>query len=64
MTTNKPSLGRHRRTCSVCRHMKCAEIETDFIAWRSPAAIAKEYELSDRSSKGLHHVDHERDRGR
>jgi hypothetical protein len=44
--------------------MKCAEIETDFIAWRSPAAIAKEYELSDRSSKGLHHVDHERDRGR
>jgi hypothetical protein len=34
----------------VCRHMNCAEIETDFIAWRSPAAIAKEYELSDRSS--------------
>jgi hypothetical protein len=34
----------------VCRHMKCAEIETDFVTWRSPAAIAKEYELSDRSS--------------
>jgi hypothetical protein len=30
--------------------MKCAEIETDFIAWSSPAAIAKEYGLSDRSS--------------
>jgi hypothetical protein len=50
MTTKKPSLGRHRRTCSVCRHLKCAEIEADFVTWRSPAAIAKEYELSDRSS--------------
>jgi len=30
--------------------MKCAEIETDFIGWRSPAEIAKEYRLSDRSS--------------
>ena len=30
--------------------MKCAEIEADFVTWRSPAAIAKEYELSDRSS--------------
>jgi hypothetical protein len=50
MKTKKPSLGRHRRTCSVCRHSKCAEIETDFITWRSPAAIAKEYRLSDRSS--------------
>jgi hypothetical protein len=35
----KPTLGRHKRTCSVCRHTKCEEIETDFIAWRSPAAI-------------------------
>ena len=50
MTTKKPNLGRHKRTCLVCRHMKCAEIETDFIAWSSPAAIAKEYGLSDRSS--------------
>ena len=50
MSTKKPSLGRHRRTCSVCRHVKCAEIETDFIAWRSPAAITEEYGLSDRSS--------------
>ena len=34
----------------MCRHIKCAEIESDFVTWRSPAAIAKEYELSDRSS--------------
>ncbi len=50
MNTKKPSLGRHKRTCSVCRHTKCAEIEADFIGWRSPAEIAKEYRLSDRSS--------------
>jgi len=54
MNTKKPSLGRHRRTCSVCRHIKCAEIETDFIAWRSPAAITEEYGLSDRSSTYRH----------
>jgi hypothetical protein len=50
MNNNKPSLGRHRRTCSVCHHTKCAEIESGFIAWRSPAAITEEYSLSDRSS--------------
>ena len=50
MSTKKPSLGRHTRTRSACRHMKCVGIETDFIAWRSPASIAEEYALSDRSS--------------
>jgi hypothetical protein len=48
------SLGRHKRTCSICRHSKCKEIESDFITWRSPAAIAKEYRLSDRSSVYRH----------
>jgi hypothetical protein len=52
--TEKPSLGRHKRTCSICRHSKCAEIETDFITWGSPAAIVKEYRLSDRSSVYRH----------
>lgn len=46
----QPNLGRHKRNCSVCRHPKQAEIEADFISWRSPAAIAKEYNLADRSS--------------
>jgi hypothetical protein len=50
MSAEKPSLGRHRRTCSVCRHAKCAEIEADFIEWGSPTAITAEYKLSDRSS--------------
>jgi hypothetical protein len=54
MSTKKPSLGRHRRTCSVCRHSKCPEIEADFISRRTPAAIPAEYGLSDRSSMYRH----------
>jgi hypothetical protein len=42
MNNNKPSLSRYRRTCSICGHSRCAEIETDFITWRSPPAIAKD----------------------
>jgi hypothetical protein len=52
--TKKPSLGRHKRTCSVCSHPKRAEIEADFISWRSPAAIAQEYGLADRASTYRH----------
>jgi hypothetical protein len=48
------SLGRHKRNCSVCSHPQRAEIEADFISWRSPAAIAKEYGLADRTSVYRH----------
>jgi hypothetical protein len=44
------SVGRHKRTCSVCRHEQREEIESAFIGWRSPAAIAEEYRLADRAS--------------
>jgi len=50
----KPNLGRHKRNCSVCCHPKVAEIEGDFISWRSPAAIAQEYGLADRTSVYRH----------
>jgi hypothetical protein len=50
----KASLGRHKRTCSVCAHQQRAEIEGAFIAWRSPAAIAEEYGLADRASVYRH----------
>ena len=50
----KPNLGRHKRNCSVCCHPKLAEIESDFILWRSPAAIAQEYGLADRTSVYRH----------
>ena len=48
------SLGRHRRNCSVCSHAKCAEMEADFVSWRSPGAIAQEYGLADRASVYRH----------
>jgi len=48
------SLGRHKRSCSVCRHEQRAEIESAFIGWRSPATIAEEYGLADRSSVYRH----------
>jgi hypothetical protein len=48
------SLGRHKRTCAVCRHEKREEIEVAYIGWRSPAAIAEEYGLADRASVYRH----------
>jgi hypothetical protein len=48
------SLGRHQRNCSVCAHQQREEIETAFIGWRSPAAIAEEYGLADRASVYRH----------
>jgi hypothetical protein len=47
-------LGRHRRNCSVCAHKNREEIESDFIGWRSPAAIAAEFGLADRASVYRH----------
>lgn len=54
MAEKKPSMGRHKRRCSVCAHLRCVEIESDFISWRSPAAIAEEYGLADRASVYRH----------
>ena len=48
------SLGRHKRTCSVCHHEQREEIESAFIGWRSPAAIAEDYRLADRASVYRH----------
>lgn len=48
------SLGRHKRNCSVCAHPQLEEIESAFVAWRSPAAIAEEYGVADRASVYRH----------
>jgi len=48
------SVGRHRKSCSVCAHAQREEIERDFISWRSPIAIAQEYGLADRASVYRH----------
>ena len=59
MTTKKAyseavNVGRHQRNCSVCAHARRDEIEADFIAWCSPAAIATDYGLTDRASVYRH----------
>jgi hypothetical protein len=55
---NKPakpvSLDRHRRSCTVCEHERCTEIEADFVGWKSPALIAQEYGLADRTTVYRH----------
>ena len=48
------NIGSHKRHCTVCAHEKCTEIEADFIGWKSPATIAEEYGLADRSSVYRH----------
>jgi hypothetical protein len=48
------SLGRHKRTCSICAHAKRDEIESEFVSWKSPAAIATGFGLTDRTSVYRH----------
>jgi hypothetical protein len=40
--------GRHAAECKICAHPSREEIERDFINWRSPVAIAKQYKLANR----------------
>jgi hypothetical protein len=44
------NLPRHKAQCTICAHVKCAEIETGFVSWESPASLATEYRLADRTS--------------
>lgn len=46
--------GRHDRKCCVCRHPQRAEIEQEFLHWRSPESIAKEYGIAHHSSVYRH----------
>jgi hypothetical protein len=48
------SLGRHRRTCTICAHPEQFEIEQAFVTWASPAAIAQQYGIADRASVYRH----------
>jgi hypothetical protein len=52
--TKTVNLGRHERNCSICAHAGRAEIESEFVAWRSPAEIAREHGLADRASVYRH----------
>jgi hypothetical protein len=45
-----PDLERHSRKCLVCSHPDRDAIEGEFIRWRSPHKIARDYNLTDRAS--------------
>jgi len=45
-----PDLERHSRRCLVCSHPDRDAIEGEFIRWRSPHKIARDYNVSDRAS--------------
>jgi hypothetical protein len=45
-----PDFSRHSRLCSICTHPDRDLIEGDFIRWRSPVHIARDFKISDRSA--------------
>ena len=58
MPKNRPTKlvnsGRHAAECKICAHAHRHEIERDFINWHSPASIAKQYGLRNRSTVYRH----------
>lgn len=52
--SQKPNFTSHKAHCTVCRHPRCNEIEAEFVSWKSPATIATEYKLRDRSALYRH----------
>lgn len=49
-----PGFSRHPRRCTICSHADRDAIEGDFIRWRSPDQIAKDYHIADRVSVYRH----------
>ena len=52
--THSPSLERHRRKCTLCKHAERDAIEEAFLHWLSPEFITKEFELPDWSTLYRH----------
>jgi len=52
--TRSPSLERHRRKCTVCKHAERDAIEEAFLHWISPDFITEEFELPDWSTLYRH----------
>ncbi|MGH9731489.1 MAG: hypothetical protein ACRD4A_07290 [Candidatus Acidiferrales bacterium] len=52
--THSPSLERHRRKCTVCKHAERDAIEEAFLHWVSPDFITQEFELPDWSTLYRH----------
>ncbi len=49
-----PDFSRHPRRCAICSHPDRDAIEGDFIRWRSPDRIKRDYNLPDRASVYRH----------
>ena len=49
-----PNRARHERECRICAHPRRREIEQEFLAWSSPAKIAREYGLRNRATVYRH----------
>jgi hypothetical protein len=52
--SEKSNFSRHKSRCNICAHSQCEEIEREFVSWKSPAKIAAEFKLGDRSSVYRH----------
>ncbi len=48
-TPHRPRLARHARKCCICSHRDREDIEDDFIDWRRPDEIARNYQISQAS---------------
>lgn len=51
---NPVNSGRHAAECKICSHPQRDEIERDFVNWRSPASITKQYGLGHRATVYRH----------
>ena len=48
--SSAPDFERHSRKCLICSHPDRDAIEGEFIRWRSPHKIARDYNVADRAS--------------
>jgi len=48
------NLARHKAQCTICAHAECTEVEAGFVNWESPAKLAGEYGLADRTTVYRH----------
>ena len=48
--SSPPDYERHSRKCLICSHPDRDAIEGEFIRWRSPEKIARDYDVTDRNS--------------
>jgi len=46
--------GRHAAECKICAHPQREQIDRDFVNWRSPVSITKQYGLRNRTSVYRH----------